>query len=146
VLAGLYYNEIQTWYNHISKRKLLQGAVVAIVANWLFQLYLLDSIDIFMPTIGMAFIAEFSWLLVASSLVIIASLLMPNQSPLLRILGVYSYGIFLLHGALMVKYDFILFRSYLFITFWVYLILVVLLSIVMEEFLFKRVSRMKFLC
>lgn len=145
VLVGLYYDEIRNCYNHMSRKRILSGAIAAITANWLFQSYFVDRVDIFMPTIGMAFIAEFSWLIVASSLAIVCSLLMPSHSPLLSIFGKYSYGIFLFHGALMVKYDFILFRSYLFITFWIYLALVVFFSIFMEDFVFKKVSGVRFI-
>ena len=140
VFVGLYYDEICNFYNGLAKRKLLLGAGAVLIANWLFKMFLWEPVDVFMPTVGMAFIAEFSWLLVGSSLAVIGSLFMPWQSPFLNIVGRYSYGIFLLHGVLMVRYDCILFHGYLFLTFWVYFIFVLFISIFMENFVFKKIT------
>jgi len=145
VVIGLYYDELYNLYKAIPKNRLLLGAGAVILANWLFRSFLLEYIDVFMPTIGMAFIAELSWLLVASSLAVIGSVLIPFYSPFLHIIGKYSYGIFLLHGALMIKYDFFLFRGYLFLTFWLSFILVVFSSIITEAFVFKKVHRLDLL-
>ncbi len=142
VFVGLYYNEICKLYNSFPQRELLLASGAIIAANWLFKAFLLKHIDVFMPTIGMAFIAELSWLLVVSSLAVIGSLL-PYRSPFLSLAGKYSYGIFLLHGALMVRYDFVLFRGYLFFTFWLYFVVVLLVAFVTEDFVFKKVTNLK---
>ncbi len=143
VFVGLYYDEICNLYNELPKRRLLLGAGVVLLANWLFKTFLWEPLDVFIPTIGMGFIAEFSWLLVSISLAVAGSLFMPWQSPFLRIVGRYSYGIFLLHGMLMVRYDFILFHGYLLLTFWVYFVFILFFSIVMENFVFKQASNLK---
>lgn len=53
---------------------------------------------------------------------------MNYQSKFLEFLGKYSFEIFLLHYPFMVKYDFILFREPLYISFFVYFIFILMLS------------------
>ena len=145
IWAGLYYSEIVDWYTCASRKRMLFGSMLIIIATCLFNMFIVKGVDILLPTIAMSLIAETTWLLIASCLAIIASLVMPYQSPFLSIFGKYSYGIFLVHGALMIKYDFILFRGDLFVTFWIYLAVVLLLAIAMEEFIFKNIAEVKLL-
>lgn len=55
------------------------------------------------------------------------------QSRFLEFLGKYSYEIFLLHYPFMVKYDFILFREPLYISFFVYFVFILMLSYVLSK-------------
>ncbi|WP_163337113.1 acyltransferase [Desulfopila sp. IMCC35008] len=145
VWLALYYDTVHAWYLRFNRKMLLLSAVSAIMVNYLFQSYLYDRIDIFLPSVGVAFISECSWILVSLSLIVIGLLLMPYHSLLLSNFGTYSYSIFLLHGCLMVKYDFILYRGYLFITFWIYLLFVIFLSINVEKYVFRKISKVKLL-
>ncbi|MHB8130226.1 MAG: acyltransferase family protein [Mobilitalea sp.] len=55
------------------------------------------------------------------------------QSSFLLLLGNYSYEIYLLHGPFMVKYDFILFRKPIYLSFLVYLFFLVVLSFILSR-------------
>lgn len=61
-------------------------------------------------------------------------------SPILNKIGKISFELFLIHGAFMYSYDFILFRGPIEITIFIYLIFIIFLAFNLNRFLFKLIN------
>jgi peptidoglycan/LPS O-acetylase OafA/YrhL len=92
------------------------------------------------PSIVLTFAREILYVLCFGSLAIITWAFKGND--LLRIFGQYSYEIFLFHGVLLVRYDLVLFRAPLIVTFLPFLMLVLVISQGMQQYVFKPVMWM----
>ncbi len=132
VFIGLYYKDISRLYNTIQKRNLWIVSILFYIVIYVFQI-----IDTNLPSIIVSMTNELLLISFSISTIIQAELLKNYRSKFLLITGALSYSIFLIHTPLMIKYDFLLFRGPLFITFWIYLLVIISISMATKRIMLK---------
>lgn len=117
------------------------GSILVMLLCVLLTETTFEKIAQYVPYISIVFAREGVWVLFTMSTLILFISFGQYMSQVLKIFGKYSYEIFLLHGNLMIKYDLLLFRLPLFISFWLYLLLLLLFSALMKRQGFDRVQK-----
>jgi peptidoglycan/LPS O-acetylase OafA/YrhL len=140
VALGCYYEKVREVCSGVNKLKIFVAGLCMIIFPYLVQAYLFQKLEFFMPYIFIAFGKEMIWILFGAGVLLLASVLSWKGSSFLYFMGIYSYEIFLFHGVFMVRYDFILFRGPLTITFWPFLIFIITMCFLINRQLFTRIQ------
>lgn len=138
VLIGLYFEEINYGLKTVNKTLLLGIAFILLVVCYLLGKKILPQLFHHFPDVGLLYANEFIYIIFTIAFFIVGNQYLKKRSYFLSFVGKYSYEVFLIHGILMIKYDFILFRGPLIITFWVALLVVISISAMMNRFLFIK--------
>jgi peptidoglycan/LPS O-acetylase OafA/YrhL len=138
IFLGLQYGKIESYYNRTPSNRLFITALGLLVGTCALAKYSLPHLMGIIPGIGIAVGYEILYIIFSFGLIIFVSLAKPSR--ILSFLGKYSYEIFLLHGVFMIRYDFILFKGPLILTFWPFCFSIVLIAIAMQKMVFDRVS------
>lgn len=140
VYFGIFYNNTIAFLHKFTHKTLLIICLAGLMVPYLLSKYLFPQIENNVPYISIVFAKEILWICFTLSLAIFFYSIPARTSPFLKFIGKYSYEIFLLHGVFMIKYDFILFKGPLFLSFWPYFLSILLLSIIMQKMIFNKVQ------
>ena len=143
IINGILYSNISHYLNKIKSYSLIVSLItfslIFCIDNSIFSI-----IQNYVPYIFLAFAQELLWALFPINLFLFLYSFPSFTSPFLKFIGKYSYEIFLFHGVFMIKYDFILFRAPLYLSFWPYLLLIIIMSIIMRKFIFDKIQARNF--
>jgi peptidoglycan/LPS O-acetylase OafA/YrhL len=132
VFLGINHDQINKILKNITKRKLwILILIFGLALSYFGIRTIIPKISNMIPYIFIVFAEEVLYILFSTCLIFIT--LEFNTSKLMQYIGKYSYDIFLLHGAFMVKYDTILFRGPIVFTFWFYFIIILIMSILFQR-------------
>lgn len=118
------------------KKIMVVFAIFGLIWTLLFNLLLKNLLIRNIPYLGFLFADEVKSILFSTSIMVFGYFFCGAGliSRFLVIMGMFSYEIFLIHGAFLIKYNFFLTGKYLPLTFATYLAFVVLLSIILSRF------------
>jgi peptidoglycan/LPS O-acetylase OafA/YrhL len=140
VLIGFYYERLCSYLKRYTRGTLLMISIAGLTASYLTCEYMFAKIGNSVPFISVVFGREILLVGVGFWLMVTAYSAGRYRSSFLMFIGRYSYEVFLLHGIFMIKYDFWLFRSELFLSFWPCFVLIMLSAMFMRNVIFNRVQ------
>jgi len=141
VLLGIFYdNAVRILHKYNNPKTLLIVSMAGLVLPYVLSGYLFPQIENNVPYISIVFAKEFLWVCFASSMLLFFHSIPARTSLFLEFIGKYSYEIFLFHGVFMIKYDFILFKGPLYLTFWPYFVFILLISIITQKIIFDKIQ------
>jgi len=141
IWLALYHEQVSKLLAQYRTNTIKIYSIICIVCIYLFVQKILPVLSSYVPSIFISLSREMMWILFSLAILLFVNALSPFSSGFLKYAGKYSYAIFLLHGPLMIKYDFILFKETLLVSFWLYLLCILTISMLMQNFIFNKVQQ-----
>lgn len=140
VVLGIKFDFVRDKLEEIDSNYIHLIVLIGLIIPYTFMRFIVPDVTNLMPYIIIELLKEVSWIIFSFSLAILLSRCTLYVSNFLVFFGVYSYELFLFHGAFMIKYDLVLFRGPFFFTFWPYLISMIIISIIFKKLVFIRLQ------
>lgn len=145
VFIGTYFDNIYIYKDLICTKKVSLYSVVMFLLIVFFLEKCLKNMENVLPNLIISSLYEFG--LVCSSVLALVffSSWKNRTSAVFVVAGRLSYPIFLFHGVMMIRYDYILYRGPLWITFWIYLLMVAMMAALIQKIIFDPLQKKYFL-